>query len=241
MRRSIHVCAALALGVWAPSPARAETLASVEKKLSEVSGKVKSLTARQSIVVETESAGFKMSSRGVGTLEYLIQDGKTKWRSEMKSTSVTSVGGEESKMEQSTLAIGDGQYAYTLSDVGGQRTAVKMKLTQQELSMANKAFFETLAKDHDLELLPDDKVDGKDAFVVLAKSRKKGDAQATTTKYYLLKDSGIVSKTVTADADGKPVSTMTLSDIKLNTAVSADRFVFKAPEGVALTDLTQKE
>lgn len=220
-------------------PARAQNLAAVEKKLAESSGKVKSLIARQGIVVETEATGYKMSSRGIGTLEYLCQDGKTKWRSEMKTISLTTVGGQETKMEQTTLAIGDGQYAYTFSDMMGQRTAVKMKMPQQDIATGNKAFFDALRKDYNLELLPDEKVDGKDAFVIQAKSRKQADDQATSIKHYILKETGIVAKTVTTDSVGKPVSTMTLSDIKLNTTVSPDRFVFKTPEGVPLTDLTK--
>jgi outer membrane lipoprotein-sorting protein len=39
--------------------------------------------------------------------------------------------------------------------------------------------------------------------------------------------------------DGKPMTTMTYTDIKINPDIPADRFVFKAPEGVQVQDMSK--
>jgi outer membrane lipoprotein-sorting protein len=44
---------------------------------------------------------------------------------------------------------------------------------------------------------------------------------------------------VTYTPDGKPMNTMTYSDIKINDKISPDRFVFKAPPGVEVQDLSK--
>jgi outer membrane lipoprotein-sorting protein len=41
------------------------------------------------------------------------------------------------------------------------------------------------------------------------------------------------------DKNDKTVSTYALSDVKLDTEVAPDRFVFKAPEGVEVIDVPQ--
>jgi outer membrane lipoprotein-sorting protein len=55
------------------------------------------------------------------------------------------------------------------------------------------------------------------------------------------KDSGMNVKMIGRDKSDKVVFSHELQDVKLNTDVPADRFVFKAPPGVEVMDMTQQE
>ena len=52
------------------------------------------------------------------------------------------------------------------------------------------------------------------------------------------KDCGQSVKTVTYAKDGKVTMTSVTSDVKVNPSLSDDRFVFKAPAGVEVQDMT---
>ena len=53
------------------------------------------------------------------------------------------------------------------------------------------------------------------------------------------KESGQMIKMIAYSPDGKPMATTTFSDIKINPKISPDRFVFKAPPGVTVQDMTK--
>jgi outer membrane lipoprotein-sorting protein len=233
----LSLCGLSARSAWA------DPLESLERKLSDAASKLRSMSAKQTMDVQTDSPEMKMFSRSVGTFEYMLKGDKTLWRAEMKTSSVTTVAGQETKMDQSSLTISDGKYAYSLSDVQGQRTAVKMDLPPRDSTLAGRGFISELRKHNDLKLMPDEKIEGQTAYVIEARSRKTAENPNPTgaTTYYVLKDSGIVAKTVSMDANGKPTSTMTLSDIRINSSIDPSRFEFKAPEGVQLVDISKKK
>ncbi len=200
------------------------------KQIVEKQASVKSLSASFETVMEMKMPGYSNSTRSQGTFAYRTPEGgERQSRIEQTSKGVTSVGGQETKSNSSMLSIDDGKLAWTLSETDGQKSAMKMKRTKVEGDA-----FEGWRKSGKLELLADEKVNGADTWVIKFVPEGGG----SHTVMYYLKDSGFTAKSVSFGADGKPMTTTTYTDIKVNPALGDDLFAFAAPAGVAVTDLT---
>jgi len=215
----------------------AASLEEIEKKIIEASEKIQSYTADLAMVMDTDQHGMTMKSVGKGTMEYMRKGDTALMRSEYEATMTMKFGDQEQKMEQKMLTIMDGEHVYALTDNGLQKSAVKTKLDPAQKPVASKEMFETLRKDADVKVLDDEKVDGKDCYVLEITPKEKDETTGKSKSWYA-KDSGIMVKMVTMSPDGKPVHTMTVSNIKLDAKIDAERFKFKAPDGVEVVDMT---
>lgn len=215
--------------------AHAETLEEVQKKIVAAAEKVKSYSSDLNMVMEMKSEAMTMDSKGQGTFEFMRDGNKMKSRMELKSTGMVKFGDQETKNDSTVLSISDGEYNYVLNDQAGTKTAVKTKVEPQSTGIATKELFDIWAKEHDLKLMPDEKVDGKDAYVIEATPKKPGGGKLIN---YFAKDSGLLVKMVTLTPEGKPMQTLSYSNVKLNPDIKPDRFVFKAPEGVEVRDMS---
>jgi outer membrane lipoprotein-sorting protein len=175
-----------------------------------------------------------MSMKSEGTIEYLIQDGKELFRMDM--TMKQSMGGQE--MDGSMSTIADGQFVYAVTEMMGQKMAMKQKPDSFQGAVGGKQMFEDMKKSNELKLLPDEKVDGQATFVIEATPKSAGPRPYANSKMFFAKDSGIMVKMVGVDTGGNEVMTMKVSDVKRDPKIDADRFVFKAPEGVQVMDMT---
>jgi outer membrane lipoprotein-sorting protein len=221
------------IGVFAvcslSAPALAETVDDVIKKLEDSFAKVKSFSMKMKM--EQKSEGNSMD--GKGALEFMRKDGKELSRTDMDMTSEMKSGDFEMKMVMKSQQISDGQFSYSLIEYldgpqKGTKQAFKNVYQPQNTSPRY------LKEMGDLKLLPDEKVDGAECYVIEVTLK-----QQPTTKNinYFRKADGIVAKAVTTD-NGKQIGSMHMTDIKLNPDLAADRFVFKAPEGVQVQDMT---
>ncbi len=213
-----------------------DTIESVGKAIRESSRKIKSLSATTHSVSEMSGEGYKHKTVVEGRFEMVRKGDKFFTRIESKDSSTTEVGGKPEKREGTSLVVSDGEFTWSYIQSGGEKNVYKTKVTADW----DRDPFEEFGKTHTLELLPDEKVDGADAYVVRATPKAAGGQPASgkMTLYYR-KDCGFTVKIVALDAAGKPMSTTTYTDLKLDAEISPDRFVFKAPEGVKVTDLTQ--
>jgi outer membrane lipoprotein-sorting protein len=235
-RWSVVVVIGMLVGSWSAATAE-ESLESVAKRMEEVGSKLKSMSATQIIEVQSESADFKMVSHTSGKYEYTRKGDTTLWRLESETTSVSTVAGKEVKSDQKVTMVCDGKFNYTVTDMMGQTSAMKSAIQKNINSVAGKGFFEHLKKDNTLKLLPEDKVDGKAAYVIEAIPTSKGpEVSISRTHYFMLKESGIVAKTIMFDSQGKPMTTVVMTNLKINPDIPGERFVFKAPAGVQLLD-----
>ena len=219
----------------------AETLESVEKKLDGMSDKITSMTCKQKTVMDMEMGPTKMTSDTTGTYEYVKKGDKMMWRMESKGVSVTKMAGMDNKTETTGLMIGDGEYNWTLSETNGQKACYKQRSPRDNQTTAGKTFFASMREDHTLKLLPDETIDGKPCWVVEATPKEKPstpDLSMGVTIFFIQQDTGLIVKTVTKDGSGKPISTMTMTDIKINPSINPDRFKFKAPAGVEVMDMS---
>lgn len=231
---------AIGCGLFFSSLASAATVEEVQKVLEDARAKVKSYTAKTKMTQDIDmGGGNKMQSTMEGTIEWMRKGDKVLYRNDNKANTVTSMGGQETKTESTAAIISDGDFMYTLGEEGGEKHAIK---SPAEPSIAGdaKTMFEAMQKDSNIKVLPDEKVDGADCYVIEATPKDKTAAPMSKTVVYLRKDNALNVKNEGFDAAGKKIFSSQTTDIKLNAVIPADHFVFKAPAGVELMDLTKQ-
>jgi outer membrane lipoprotein-sorting protein len=237
------MCGALAVGLLACTAA-ADTLESVEKAIIEKVAQHKAYQFKSAVTQNMEMPEMKMDTQAQGTFEFLRKGDKWLCRGESRTKSTTVMQGQEQKSDSTVLMICDGEYMYTLTETDGQKSAMKNRIgTEQFTMLTDKAYFDALHKDHNLKLLPDETVDGKATWVIEATSKEAKTAPAgtmITMITYFDKDNGLGIKMLGKDAAGKTLMTSTTTDVKINPTLADDRFVFKAPAGVQVIDITQQ-
>jgi len=89
--------------------------------------------------------------------------------------------------------------------------------------------------------LPDEKLDGKPAYVLEARLRPDDPQAATSeisrTLYYYDKETGLIVRVLAYDRKGKVASTTITSEIRTDADIAADRFIFEPPEGIKIEEL----
>ncbi|UCE61411.1 MAG: outer membrane lipoprotein carrier protein LolA [Phycisphaerales bacterium] len=214
-----------------------DTLESVEKELTSRWNKLKSMSAKMDTLMKIEMQGGSSKTTATGTIEFLNKDGKSMVRMELNSETAGNFGGNEIKSQASTLTISDGEYAHTMSERMGHKMAQKTKADPSQLGdLASQ--FEMMRKNNDLKLLPEQTIDGHSVYVIEATPKDKPTQGMGKMIMYYAKDTGVPLKMIMHDTDGKTISETTYSDVKVNKPIDPARFVFKAPEGVQVMDMT---
>ncbi len=224
------------------SGVKAATIEEVEKEIIQAQSKLKSYSA----VTETRQdmelgPNQRMKLESKGPMVWMHRDAKYLFRMELKSSSVTTINGDETRSKSDTLTVCDGDFMYTLSDSDGQKSAIKAKVDPSHAGDV-KGMFAAWRKDSTLKVLPEEKVDGKDCYVVELLPRKKEAGEPfSRQKFWFRKDIGLPVKIVAFGQEDKPAMTTTMTDVKTDVDVQSDRFKFKLPEGVQLMDLTEMQ
>lgn len=220
----------------------ADDLDQVIEKLAAKHDKYKSVQFKNITKSSFESQGISFKSDADMSMEYMrtSPDG-WKLRTETKSKSSQKMQDEETKMEGNMLMIYDGEFSYTLTDMAGQKMAMKSKPEKKDNlnPFDQKALFKFQREHFELKLLPEEKVDGKAVYVIELKPKKSANPQMNMigrSVGYYDKESGIALKAMSFDANGKEMASSITRDIKLNEDIKPERFVFKAPEGVTVVD-----
>jgi outer membrane lipoprotein-sorting protein len=241
--QTTRFCCALVTGlIFSGAAMAADKLEDVEKKILAQAEKNKTLTAKMATTTDIDATGMRMKSKSEGTYETARRGDKTLFRMESKSSGTTKIGDQpETKTETKTLMIADGEFHYMLSETAGQKTAMKMKLDPSKGNTTSKQGFEQMHKDYNLKLLPDEKIDGKEVYVIEATPKKAKPDTTEVSKFYYGKETGVLVKSVMESKGEQSKSTITslMSDIKPNADIKPERFVFKAPEGVMVMDMTK--
>ena len=219
-----------------------ETLESVEKKIVEQWEKHRSVSAEFALTQKMEMGGAKIGSTTKGTYEHLKDGDRQLYRMDMTTNTVQDFGGQTMKSSSKAMVIDDGEFQYVLTEVQQmpEPMAVKTKSDPTKVGGSVKAMFDSLRKEYDLKLMPDKTVDGESVYVIQGIPKATGPASWAKSIYHFRKDVGMPVKMVYLDKDGKVVQTLTYTDIKLNPKIDRDRFVFKAPEGVQVMDMTKQ-
>lgn len=238
---------AIALAVCAVTTmsARAETIDEAKKKIHDKVSKYKSIQYKLEMKTDMDTPQFKMSSTTKQTAQFVNKGDKILARMESDINSVQKMGEQESKQDVKSLDVCDGTYWYTLADQGGEKTATKRKAdVKKEGNPFDPNFgFKQMDEHFDVKLLPDETVNGKPAWVFEMKMKPGNPAAAMMGRAlaYYDKETGISLKGVSFDPAGKPTSTSVTSDVKIDADIPADRFTFKAPEGVKIQEMPEDQ
>lgn len=238
MRSSLRiVCGIGVLSIAFASVAAAETAEEVMTKIAEMNKKITSMKAHVKTVTSLENEMMKQNSVSDGDYEYLVKDGKTFLRMEANTTGTTEMMGNKQESKGTSLTIMDGEYSYMLNEQDGQKTAMKMKASG-DMNPADP--FAGLRENYNVKLLPDETVDGESVYV-LELTPKAADAMgAGRMVQYFRKDNGTIVKVISFDANNKPSVTVTYTNVEVNPSIGADRFVFTAPAGVEVMDMSNE-
>ncbi|MBE7506960.1 MAG: outer membrane lipoprotein carrier protein LolA [Planctomycetia bacterium] len=231
----------IALVLFCAGQVRAETIEDVKQKIHAKVSSYKSLEYRAIFTIDVNMPQMSMKSTTEQTAQYVNNGDKILGRLETTSKSEQKMGDQASKTESKTVDISDGQFAYTVSETDGTKSASKRKADlTKELSPFNaQASFKLMEEQFTIKLLPDETVDGKAAWVLEMKAKDPAQsALVGRTLSYYDKESGISVKSMSFDPSGKPTTTSMTKDIKINSTINPDRFVFKAPPGVNVVDTT---
>ncbi len=229
--------AALTVILAAPAVSLADTIEDVEKKIVAAYEKLTSYTAKiQSSQHMDMGDGNFSKSEFAGTTEWMRTGDKVLLRAEMKGVTESKFGDQQMKMTTTALSVCDGEYVYTLSETEGNKNAMKMKY-DPAMTGDIPAMFKTWRDSAELTLLPDEKVDGRDTYVIQSKAKSAGGPTDKST-FYMDKATGLMLKTVIFGADGKEIGSSRLTDLKIGADLKADRFKFEAPAGVEVMDMS---
>lgn len=234
--RSLSCRAAVAVAVLLVGASiHAATVEEIQKDLIAKRETCKSLSFDQTIEMEMKNDQMSMTSKGTGTFETLKKGGKYLTRMESSSTGEQKMMGQTVASKITTLMVYDGEFAYNYMDMNGMKQATKSKPTKAQ--EAGDDWIAAMKDDFDFKVLPDEKVEGEDCYVLQLVPKDK-EAAGTDMNYWIAKSSGVPVKVINKMPGGGAM-TMTAKNIKLNPSIAEDRFVFKAPEGVQVMDMSK--
>lgn len=239
MKLRMWVLSSMLLAACASAVQAAADVAEVEGKIKSAAAKVKSMRAKIRTTMKMDMGQMSMEGTGDGSIEFVRKGDKVLTRTELKTNMSRKMGEQEMKMDQNILAIVDGEYTYILNESMGQKMAVKTDIDAQ-FTADPAAMFDELHKANKFTSLPDDTVDGRKVWVLEAVANEAGpEGPAAKTRMSFDQDSGFITKIESLGEDGKPTTTIEYIGLQLDAPIDAERFVFKAPEGVEVLDQTK--
>lgn len=218
-----------------------DELRKVEKKLLEMVPKFKTFSATLTLKVDFSGPQSWDRSDGKGTVEYSIQDDKVLSRVEMTSESIATIGSSEIKSRDIHTLYGDGKYIFDVGETNGQKMAFKMNSDPMQSAVPNRALFDVLRTEYETKVLPDEKLDGKDVWVIEARPKDTEKTPAARMVSYFRQDVPLMVKTVSYDKFDRPFQWTTLTEIKIDPKIDPERFVFKRSPDFEYYDTTEEK
>lgn len=214
----------------------AGTVKAVEEDLVEKWSHVKSVSATMAIDTKKKIAVGNLKVSSKGSFELVKEGNKRFLRWDMHAVSTLEKDGKEEQEKSSTLTITDGEYTWGLAEQEGKRMYLKANI-DDAYHLGVRRLLATLRENGEIKVLPDESLGGQAVKVLSVDLMEEGERAGTMT-YYFAKDTGLLLKTVTAGLGGEGSVVTLLTDVKLNVEIPRDRFVFRAPEGVEVQDMT---
>ncbi len=243
--RKLFILSLLTVTALACSAARAEeqTLDSITDHIATAWEKVKSYSADMTMDATVPMGPVSVSSKGTGTVEFMLIDDKPKFRMEMQNKlggNMPLMGGG---MEQHIISVYNGDMIYGEMEAMGMKkyTKAKPKADDTQSPVGGKSLIEKMRKQGEVKLLPDEQVNGLDTYVLEVKpnnaGQQEGPVKAELMRFYIAKDSGIQVRTVAMNAEGSPVLTIDYANLKVNPEIDPKRFDFMPPPGADVIDM----
>ena len=231
----------IAIASMMPVTTLAETIEEVETRLLEAYSNLQSFSARLKDVEDVPlTAGDYMKSDTDGTVKWMRKRDKILYRMEIKGRSSQKFGANENNVEQTSTLVCDGELFHTLGEQLGYKRYIKQK-PDSSINGDFRSMLDMVRKDNNVRLVPDEKIDGADCYVVeiTPKVKPADDDPMFRTLAWFRKDIGLSVRVASFNKSGKEVHSHTLLDLKINVPIDAAQFVPPpVPEGVEVTDLT---
>jgi outer membrane lipoprotein-sorting protein len=240
MKRLARFCALVAPLAVCAAMATGDTLESVEKTIIEKGKKVNSMSYKSTYFSETQYDQTKTRSEGKTVYESMKKGDMLLYRMETVYSTVTETNGTTQTSKGESTSVCDGKYAWVYTVADGAKSVMKQNAMAHGGSI-DRSFFDTLAMTYNLDLQPDAKVGSRSTYVIRAVPKQPSPMMGAEQFYYFDKATGLMLKSVTKDKAGKVTMESNTTDLKVDSTISADRFVFEPPEGVPITDLTQQQ
>lgn len=230
----------IGLGIFALAAATlaaGDTLEEVEKKLDASWAKLKSYSSKMSFRTEMDMQGSSTRQQYEGQQWWMRKGDKVMFRAEQKGKMEIKYGDQGMTTESTMVSVCDGDMITTLTDSNpGGKQAMKMKADLAQAG-APKEMLKSLKAVHNFKVLGDEKVDGRDCYVLEATPKEAG--EMGTTRYFFDKECALALKVLQLDKSGKQIGETTITDLKLGADISPDKFVLKIPEGVEVQDMSK--
>ncbi len=214
-----------------------ESLDEIEKKLNAAYAKLTSFSSdmqtRQNIQMDQMS--MKMDVKG--QMKWMRKGDKILFRMEQKGKSEQNFGGQANTQDIDTFMVCDGDYMYTVSDMMGQKTAMKMK-ADAKMAGDTTQMFAGMKDMGEVTVAGDDKFDGQDCYCILVTMTPQPGNPMASQKFWFRKDIGMMVKMVAMDDKGAEVMTTTSTNINTGANFNEADFKFVAPEGVNVMDMS---
>lgn len=212
-------------------------LARLEKQLDRLWAAHKSISAQLVTSVFLDFGELSATSKGEGRFELLRDGNDTLVRIEQTSTTTTRQKDRETRTQQQLLTVIDARHTYVLSDVAGQRMALK-SLRDPQLFNQPSAVLEILRKDYDLTLQPADQLNGRKVVVIEGATRARPLREPVRVTAAFDEATGVLVRLVYLGVDSRPIQAIAYTDLKVDEDLARDRFTFNPPDGVPVVDRT---
>ena len=230
------------LALVAPPTTQKNTeLDPIEKKLLAMVPRFTSLSATLTLKIDFSGKLSWDRTEAKGTVEYMIQSDKILSRVDVTSDSVSTVATNETKTHDVHTLYGDGQFVFDIGETNGTKMAFKMKSDPMQIAVPSKALFDVLRQEYETKVLPDEKIDGKEVWVIEARPKDTEKTPAARMVSYVRKDIPLTIKTVSYTKFDKVFQTTTLTEIKVNPKIDPERFVLKRPPDFEYYDVSKEE
>lgn len=233
------------MGLSAAGLRAGETLESLELQVTQRWKTVETLTATTRMESERKTLDRTVKKTTTGTYVFLRDGDKEMVRQELetyqdlemtmgKDTPTQSIATSEKK-----IMVSDGEKIKMLSESTRGTKAAKTLQAGSGLVIGGRSLFQTMFKGAELQILPDSRFEGREAWVVQAVM----DKGYTKTSYLIDKEWGVLLQRVTyqgKDMEDIPATTYTISQLKVNARdVTPEQFKFEFPPGMEVKDETK--
>lgn len=213
-----------------------EPIEQIQAELVKANRKLKSFAAEYESKQSLPGKGLRVATDLRGTLEWRRDGTRAMFHIEQTGMSAQQLGDHKTTNTMKMLEVCDGDFIYSMNTVGGQTMAMKVR-AGAELAADPSSVLHAMRRFGEVSVLPDEDYDGA-ACVVLETTAAKPQDGMIRQRYWFRKDIGLQVRMAGFDVDGQEVMSTMIHKIRINPALSSDRFKFVAPPGVQVMDMT---
>lgn len=211
-------------------------LESVQEKILALLGTIKSFRGTIDVHFSSTYLGDWVESHTTGTVEYEFQGDKVLYHFDLVTEKSRFTEGEEKRTVETQVLLCDGDNIYQIGEEDGQPVAIKANVDKLSTAVPSEEFFFHLHRFYDVTLMPDEKFDGHDVWVLRGAVKKEEDDRRLKTDTYFRKDIPVMVKTVNYDRYDNVIQTTEIKNIEIDVKMDPQRFKFEPTPDMKIED-----